>query len=447
MPSFAGQSSMSTLRFNFRTLVVAAVPSLRATTSPVGDALVARAMAGAGLAAVLGLPLLLLASLVLGAPLAVPAAIASGYLAISHALASNHPQRAAFISGLVLAALVGWLILYLTQGEESLSRSGMSAALMAPLFAAAPALARSVLACRGEDNADGVAPMARAVALQRVACLDELAPTESVLIADQAGCVLAATRAARHRLRLLPDAFELSMASIFKPTDVPEIVQALGICRARGETAEIALDDCGAGEGRETAAWIVSPCEGEAVSLRRLPRASAAPPALEVKEPDCKDVAGMAPAAAMPASRTCDFSEAVAFAIRRARPRGAAAGIEFAVARDAGIVAACDRQVGRRIAHLAIESALAMCSGGGVIRVDARRLKGIVLLRVTSETSDDDYAEDVSELATLRALVDDVGGTLVLDREPDGRAMLSIRLALIDVATIKERMTERAEAG
>jgi hypothetical protein len=146
-------------------------------------------------------------------------------------------------------------------------------------------------------------------------------------------------------------------------------------------------------------------------------------------------------------SRACDLGEAVAFALRRARPRAAQMGIGIAVACDDALLAACDRQVGRRVAHLAIESALAASGAGGAIRVDARRLKGIVLLRVMSERADDAVDDDdASELATLRAVVDDAGGTLIVERNA-GRATLSVRLALADVATTMERMEQRAEAG
>jgi hypothetical protein len=433
MPSIAGTSPEGALRFNFRTLVSAAVPSPAAATST-RDALTARAMAGAGLAAILGLPLLLLSSLALGAPLAIPAAIASGYLAISHALASNRPRRAALISGFVLAALVGWLILYLAQGEDSLSRTGLTAALMTPLFAAAPALARSVLGRRGDEG--DAASAARAAALQRVACLDELAPTEAVVIADREGAVLAATQAAKKRLRLLPDTFEQPVASAFDPAGMPDVADALRRCRMRGAPVEMVLEDAGEGE---TATWVASPFEDGAVSLRL--QATAMRVAAKAADDRRR------PAAEASMSRACDLGEAVAFALRRARPRAARMGIGIAVACDDALLAACDRQVGRRVAHLAIESALAASGAGGAIRVDARRLKGIVLLRVMSERADDAVDDDdASELATLRAVVDDAGGTLIVERNA-GRATLSVRLALADVATTMERMERRAEAG
>ncbi len=436
---------MRTLPFSFRALVLAAAPQLGASA---GDALAARAVACAGLAAVLGLPLLLLASLVLDAPLAVPASIASGYLAISHALASNRPHRAAFISGLVLAALVGWLILFLAEGDEPLSRTEVTAALLAPLFAAAPAFARSVMAPRATVDRKSVPP-SREAALQRVACLDELAPSELVLITDEEGCVLAATRAARQRLRLLPEAFELHVASIFEPADLPEVTQALRNCAARGETVEFALDELSAGEGSRTVGWMASPGEGGAVSLRLLGHAPVALPASKMRSTSDEAEAEVRLAAMMSASPMCDIGEAVAFALRRARPRGTAKGVAFAVACDAELVAVCDRQVGRRITHLSVEAALAAGRAGDAIHVDARRLKGIVLLRITLESMGDADAADADgafEFATLRTSVEDAGGTLVIDRQAN-RRVLSVRLALSDDAIGKKRVSERAEAA
>ncbi len=445
MPSIAGQSPWDALRFNLRTLVLAAVPPLGAPASVGGaeatrDALAARAIAAAGLAALVGLPFLMLSSLVLGAPLAVPAAIASGYLAISHALASSQPQRAALISGIVLAALVGWLVLYLFSGAAPLSRSGLAAALMTPLFAAAPALARSFLAPRGIAAA-GTAPRSRAAARERVACLDELAPSEAVLIADDEGIVLAATRAARERLRLLPDAFEHPLASLFDPSAMPEVVDAVRRCKAHGAPAELMLEG-------DAAAWTVAPCDGGMVSLRLASATPAEPhvapplPALEAK----RLLAASADATAATGG-VCDIGEAVVFGLKRMRPQAEANGIALTSEIAPCLRAACHRQIGRRIAHLLIEHAEGAAAGGGAIRVDARRLKGIVLLRIAFDSEKEEAAPgDPPKLAALRALVEEAGGTLVVDRN-SGRQVLSVRLDLADVASTKGRTEERVEAG
>ena len=208
----------------------------------------------------------------------------------------------------------------------------------------------------------------------------------------------------------------------------------------RGTPVEVAVED--SGEGGATATWVALPCEDGVVSLRLQ--------ALAMRAAEKMADGRKRPKAEATSRGACDLGEALAFALRRARTRGTARGIKFDVACADAILVACDRQVGRRIAHLAIESALATSGACGTIRVDARRLKGIVLLRVTSERAedaDDEDAEDTSELATLRALVDDADGTLVVEREA-GIATLSVRLALADIAaTMTEKMEERAEAG
>ena len=447
MPSIAGQSQMGALRFNFRSLVLAAVPPLR-TSAGRADALAARAIASAGLAAVLGLPVLLLFSIALNAPLAVPAAIASGYLVISHALASNKPRRAAFVSGIVLAALVGWLILYLFAVEEPLSHSSMVAAMMAPLFASAPALARSVMAPRAQPRPAvraPIMPLSRATALERVACLDELAPFEAVVIVDREGSVLAATQAARRRLGLLPDAFEHPITSVFEPAEMPGVADALRRCKEGGESVEVA--GIGTGRGRSPETWMASPNEGGAASLRFVSAADVEKPIGKSTSTD----ADAEPVAAEPPRPASDIGTAVAFALRQASPRAEAKGIAITVERDGNLVAACDLQIGRRITHLALEAALTVAGADGAIRIDARRLKGIVLLRVTAERSAED-AEAASldrpfDRTTLQALIEGTGGTLVVDRRED-RLVLSVRLDLADVATHTKGQTEdRAEAG
>ena len=114
------------------------------------DELVMRSLRAAGYAALLGLPLLLLASLMLEAPIAGPALIASGYLGIAFALQSDRPARAAVLSGIVLFGLVAWLLICLASGAIPIAGPGLTAALLAPLFASAPSLARIVIASRAE---------------------------------------------------------------------------------------------------------------------------------------------------------------------------------------------------------------------------------------------------------------------------------------------------------
>ena len=112
---------------------------------PHRDVIAATALAAAGLAALVALPFLIITSLALGAPFAAPAAIALGYLGIAHAMASRQPRRAAAWSFGVFFGLAGWaFLLALTSGVPR-SAPGLAALLMAPLFAAAPALVRSLL--------------------------------------------------------------------------------------------------------------------------------------------------------------------------------------------------------------------------------------------------------------------------------------------------------------
>jgi len=78
----------------------------------------------------------------------VPAAMGVGYLAVSHALSAQRLRRANIINSAILLGLVGWLLGFLLTGEGPLSHAGLIAALMAPVFAAAPAFARSLMSKR-----------------------------------------------------------------------------------------------------------------------------------------------------------------------------------------------------------------------------------------------------------------------------------------------------------
>src|SRR4051812_7538660 len=82
-----------------------------------GEDLTIHAFGGAGFAALVFLPLLLIASVIFAAPLAVPAAIGLGYLATSRALATRYRRFAALMNISVLLALVGWLLLYLALAD------------------------------------------------------------------------------------------------------------------------------------------------------------------------------------------------------------------------------------------------------------------------------------------------------------------------------------------
>jgi hypothetical protein len=143
----------------------------------------------------------------------------------------------------------------------------------------------------------------------------------------------------------------------------------------------------------------------------------------------------------------CDIGDAIAFALRHAESKARAKKVVLASAVEPDVAAACDRQIGRRILHLLIDCGLAGSQAGGVVHVVARRLRGVVLLRVVSAlgTLDDEGAEaDVRfDIAALRALVEIAGGTLVVDREGHDIA-LSVRLDLAVAREPKARVDGNA---
>lgn len=424
MASTAGQMPRNLLGFDLRSVVrFAAGPSGRGDAFSDAENLTARAVAAAGLAALATLPVLLLSSVVLGAPLAVPAAIGLGYLAVSHALSAERHRRAAFINAIVLVGLVGWLFLFLLSGEGLAPRYGALAALLAPLFAAAPALARSWLAKKTARARDDVS-LLREAALQRVACIDETMPAEQILVLDRAGSILAATAAARKGLGLLPDAIEYGLDGVLAPDELPQTLDAIRRCHRDGRPAEVELHVGTSAEPGLRAG--LSPCGDGAVAMRvqALPRPglAAAPPAEEITAP---------PEA--PALPSCDVAPAVAFALRRLERKVEARGVGIASTAEPGLAINSDRQVGRRIVTLLLEYGLNACAAGGTIDLGARRVKGVALLRVAASPCEahaaDVGSENSSGIDSLRTLVEDAGGTLVIDRRP-AELVLSVRLAL-----------------
>ena len=387
------------------------------------DDLVSRALAGAGVAALVTLPFLLLSSLVLNATLAVPAAIGLGYIAVSRSLASHRYRRAAAVNAAVLLGLVTWLMFFLI-GDGPPSGASVTAALLAPLFAAAPALARALLQKR--DSQGRLTPSARDLAVGKVASLDELAPTETTLLLDRDGSVLAATAAARNLLGLLPDAFEHSLAGLITSHDLPKLLDGIGRCRLGGQAIELSLE---AIEEGGTLDATLCACGPDMVAMKlRGPR---------TLEPIGKR-ARLALRSAVATKRVTasavgsDAGEAVAYAIDHVAPKAKAKGIKLSLRAEPGLAASCDQCAARRMACLLFEAGVNASVSGGEVGIVARRLRGVILLRTT--TSPQTGANNGTIFGPLARCVDElqqlaegVGGTVMVE-EQNGKTTLSLRL-------------------
>ena len=86
----------------------------------------------------------------------------------------------------MFGSLVGWVLLYALIGEGQFSPVEMTAALVAPIIAAAPAALRPLISWR-DKTPERTPDVLRQAALERVACLDELTPCEQVLMLDSEG--------------------------------------------------------------------------------------------------------------------------------------------------------------------------------------------------------------------------------------------------------------------
>jgi hypothetical protein len=427
----------------------------------VAEDLTSRALTSAGLASLFTLPFLLLSSVVLGAPLAVPAAIGLGYLAVAHALTGRHRRRADLITAVVLVGLVGWLLTFLLAGEGPLSHAGLVAALMAPVFAAAPAFARSVISAR-KAVPETPGSSLRDTALERVACLDELTPAEQVLVLDADGTVLAATAAARKALRMLPDAFEHHLNSLLEADDLQRLLEALERSINRSGNVELEGDHLahlysptkgGMTPPLRTRATAMlsatfSPCSDGSVAMRLRDHVAVKPAAVSVVEgPIPPSVSKSAKPCILP---RCDIGEAVAFALRHSKQKALAKNMALTSTIEPNLAVACDRQIGRRTVSLLIDAALNGSASGSTVEIVVRRLKGVVILRASSEpgaqvSEGSESDDDRFDVTALRSLVERAGGTLVVDRAGNAIA-LCVRLDLAAERMTEQRMNARAKA-
>ncbi len=380
------------------------------------------AVAYAGLAALLALPILLIGSMAVGVAMAPPAAIALGYLAASYALASNDERSAASISAIVLGGLVLWSVSpLLLDGEPS--RMGLTAALLAPAFAAAPALARFILTRRAD-------PAIR-TALRNAGCLDHLAPDEAVLVVRRSGALLAATRAAREKLRLSDDEIGSDAGRFFRVVDRPKLLDAIVRCMPGHGPVELTLHDESGSKGSSACAYAarVTADAGGAVCIRL-----AALP-IGDGEPAASPVGTSTPRQADP---DCDVGEAVAFAARRSEQQVRATGAILISSVEPGTAAKCERQTCRRILLLMIESVLARCDAGDALHLTARTVRGVVLLRITGRPRSDLSSnaagtEGEGGLIALRELTEHTGGTAVMELTA-AEMRLSVRLDMASPA-------------
>jgi hypothetical protein len=383
------------------------------------DLLDARALASAGLAALVSLPVLILGTFALGVPLAAPAILALGYLALAQAVAARRPRRVAAWSLAVFLGLVGWAALFPLFGGEARSWSGLAALAIAPLFAAAPALARAILTGRSGGP--------QAWALERAGCLDRLAPNEAVLFIDAHGSLIAATRAALNLLGIQGHAAAGGASGLFDRRDHSALLKALKECRSAAAPVEIALRPAMGSAPRPTLMANIQ-ADTHGVVVIRLRAAEQNTPAEGPRDKD-RAVASLCQALEPPsAAAGCwDLQEAVSFAVRRVGARAKASGVTLLCEGDSEVLAQCDRRDCRRIAHSLIEAVVAQCSAGGLVRVSARNLRGAVLLRVSARrgAGDLDWALD---LAALGEMIDQAGGTLVAERSVEVESF-SVRLA------------------
>jgi hypothetical protein len=322
----------------------------------------------------------------------------------------------------VLGALFVWLGIHLAMGGGR-SMAGLAAALLAPLVAAAPAVARLLLAPKAEPA--NVTHDLRQAALQRLGCLEELVPAEPMLVLDGRGVVLGASLAARRLLHLLPDAIECRVDGVFAADDAELLLSAMERS-ALGEAVEVRL----AGHNRADALKAtLSRCSDDSVAVRLQACGEERSRSQEAARQGVQAVAE-------PPLPICDIGDALGFAIDRLRGKAEARNIDLSLDLEADAAAFCDIQLGRRMLRGVIESAIDESCSDTDLRISARRQRGVVLIRAACRR---DPAADIgpdTEMsgksrregdAALQTLAEAAGGTLVAVRDCAG-VTLTLRL-------------------
>jgi hypothetical protein len=410
----ATETAGERLTSDLRSVIEAAVPAFRksgADRSPAGDLAVARALASVGLGGLVALPFLMLASVALGSPLAAPAAIALGYLPCARELALARPGRAMLWAAAVLSGLVAWTLAPLLIGAGEPPGPDLGATFFAPVFAAAPALARRLIAVRPD----------RPTARQMAECLDRMAPSEAVLFVSRGGMLSAGTRAGLAALRLPGEADDVDVARCFDVMERPALLDALALCENEEAPIEIVLTES-AGAGRAPLVATISPGPQSLRTMRIRP-------AERAESVGLPDAAVSCPADEAPGQVPRPISSIdrdVEFAIRTVG----------ATARDNGAILVCDIEPGlqavgddrscRRMLALMLRSAL---TGGAATELTARRVKAVVLLRVSAACDRPDDLWDVDTAASIAEIADRLGGSAVVEHSA-GRQRMSVRLAL-----------------
>jgi hypothetical protein len=387
------------------------------------ELLTARAVTNAGLTALALLPILMLASLALQAPLAGPPAIALGYLAVAHAIAVRRPRRAAALSIAVLSGFVAWTLLFFLVGGGPPTWGGLIAVSLAPLFAAAPALARRLDMPKADPGHD--------TTLAHIACLDRFAPSEAVLFLDGSGTLLAGTQAGLSSLGLSADAIGMDVTRRFQLLDRAILVEAIQRCQTSEAPVEMALRLGRNGCAESLVAASLASTSPQRLVMRvhqiaaKETEAVVKQPPQDSASPEVTDLS---------ADPGCDLGEAIAFALRHAQAKARAKRIRISCDAQVGVAAAADRRVSRAILSTLLENAID-CSGPDTsMMIGARAARGAALVRIsfTAEPADAALKERLrrsTDQTAVPEMVDRMGGSLLVEGE-SATATAGFRLAL-----------------
>jgi hypothetical protein len=397
----------------------------------------AKSFVSVGVAALMLLPAFMLASFIAHAPLAGPAVLALGYLAVGRAPLARVGYAASAVLIVVLVSLVLWTLIVALWAEKPLGLSGLAAAALAPAFAAAPALVNRIGALSKGPIAAG----------EVVTWLDRLAPDEMVLIIDATGAVLAGTRAGLSLFNMSPAEVGASIGQNLSPSERVALLESLASAGCGSDPVDVRLPSLTNGVGSHGITPLQILPAGPGLFALRVPAERPEKPTDLQRENEAGLPAPIPPRADEHRIRRyhchpgecCNLREAVGFALERLRPILSQRSLTVQLGSGPALSAACDRQSARRIVITLVECALRSSDTAAPLELSVRAVKTTGLIRVAAARARDHNVGDRNtELQSfheavkqtdLTSVVDACGGTLVIEAA-DAASVASVRLGL-----------------
>jgi hypothetical protein len=404
----------------------------------------------AGLAGAVSFPLMVVAAIGTGMPFGVSSSLAVAHLAAAAPrMASDERAR---LSRIVCGLALLWALLCLTVAFTGAAPWLLGWEAMSSLcVAAAPFAARLRTGRSGDpDSMTG----------REIACLETYAGGEAVMIADKAGRLLGSTWAARRAAGLSGHEGCVDIVQFVCTADRHAFASVLGRVESSGTVESCVVTFAGDAAGEPTMLTVKPVDMGRLaiiVAGHREPADLDKPLFADPVQTARRGLlpssdAGGAPADGGPADDgPTNVGEVVQFALRLVRRDAEKADIGLECT-DAGgdIDVVCDRRALTQIVINLLNNAIKFSNHHGRVSVGVRRLPGAALIRIADRgigiaNEDQDHvfgfrgrSGDGTRqghglgLSIVRDLVENAGGTIVLNSELGRGTTVDIRLPLAE---------------